>query len=456
MFTRRSLMWLAVVVALLAVAVTQRGPAPAVAQQPIEITYWAFGSEGSAKADTGEMWSDWYGKKLDAYQKANPGVTINFALKGMESGGTTLYVDSAVAAGTPPDIYYDDIFRVQKYYQAGLLDRVDGALTAEDKAAYPAAFLALMTDSAGKLYAIPAGTGYQGYGINKTMFDQAGLTDLLPKDPDRNWTTDEFTAACKAINKPPDRYCTIFFAKTPSSDALFNSFFGGFPGCAMFDPAAKKYVVNSPACVEAMKWLHSLSDQGLIVPGPAGFTDDDAQAYWQRQQIAMGGGYGFDLKAITANGLKDGTIKGPMETYIVNFPHKPGSPPTPLGTFNPHVWSVFKQEDPKKLEAILSLISYMQKPENVVELAAGWSEAAVRQDAPNPWKDDPDWAWAVSEAQKVGARNYYFWQGVPCSYNEVRLAWAEARQAFWEPNSDIQTILDDFVAKANDIIGQCK
>ena len=35
--------------------------------KPIEITYWAFGSEGSAKADTGELWSDWYGKKLDAF-----------------------------------------------------------------------------------------------------------------------------------------------------------------------------------------------------------------------------------------------------------------------------------------------------------------------------------------------------------------------------------------------------
>jgi ABC-type glycerol-3-phosphate transport system substrate-binding protein len=60
---------------------------------------------------------------------------------------------------------------------------VDGALTAEDKAAYPAATLALMTDEAGKLYAIPAGTGYQAYIIDKTMFDNAGLTDLRPRIP---------------------------------------------------------------------------------------------------------------------------------------------------------------------------------------------------------------------------------------------------------------------------------
>jgi ABC-type glycerol-3-phosphate transport system substrate-binding protein len=168
--------------------------------------------------------------------------------------------------------------------------------------------------------------------------------------------------ACKAINKPPERYCTMFLAKTRSSDAMFNAFFGGFPGCDLFDVAKKQYVVNSPACVEAMKWLHSLSDEGLIVPGPAGFEDNDSYTYWQRQQIAMGG-YGFELNALTRQGLKDGTIKGPLEYLLVNYPHKPDAPPPPMGTFNPHVWSVFKQQDPKKLEAILSLISYYDTPD---------------------------------------------------------------------------------------------
>jgi len=426
-----------------------------VAPERVEITYWIFGSEGQAKLDNGELWSDFYGRVVNEYEKTHPGVAINWALRGGESGGTTLYIDSAVTAGTPPDIYYDDIFRVNKFAQQGLLETVDGALTDEDRAAYPPEFLALMTDKAGKLYAIPAGTGYQAYLINKTMFEEAGLTDLLPKDPDRTWTTEEFMKACRAINKPPEHYCTMFFAKTPSSDAEFNAYFGGFPGCDMFDPAQQKYVVNSPACLEAMQFLHSLSEEGLIVPGPAGLTDDDSELYLKRKEIAMRG-YGFSYRGTIKNGLADGSIEPPLDYELVNYPNKPGAPPAPMGTWNPHVWSVFKQEDPKKLAVILDFINYMQKPDIVVQIAAGWQDVAIRKDTINPWKDDPDWQWVVPLVAKIGAKNYYYWQGVPCNYTEVRLAWAEARQAFWEPDADIQQILDDFVEKANGIITDCQ
>jgi len=187
-----------------------------VAPERIEITYWIFGSEGSAKQDDGVLWSDFYGGVINEYERLHPGVDINFAIRGQETGGTTLYVDSAVAAGSPPDIYYDDIFRVRKYAQAGLMETIDAALTPEDKAAYDPNILALMTNQDAELYAVPCGVGYVAYTINKTLFENAGLEDLLPEEPDRNWTTDEFMEACRAINDPDnDVYCTMFFAKTP-------------------------------------------------------------------------------------------------------------------------------------------------------------------------------------------------------------------------------------------------
>jgi len=311
-----------------------------------------------------------------------------------------------------------------------------------------------MTDENG-LYAIPAGTGYVAYVINKTMFEEAGLEDMLPQDPDRNWTTEEFLEACRAINDPPDRYCTMFFAKTPSFDTSFNNWFGGFPGCELFDAETGEYTVNSPECVEAMTWLHGLLEEGLMVPGPSGFVDDDQDGYWRRQEIAMTGG-GFWYNGVTKLGLEDGSIEGPMEYLLVNYPHKPDAPPPPMGTWNPHTWSVFEQEDPEKLAVILDFINYVQQPDIAVQIAAGWNEVAVRNDAANPWADDPDWNWVVPVAQEYGAKNYYYWNGVPCSYNEVRLTWAEARQGFWEPDADIQAILDDFVEQASAIIAECE
>ncbi|NOZ50025.1 MAG: extracellular solute-binding protein [Chloroflexi bacterium] len=424
-----------------------------VAPERIDITMWVFGSEGSAKADTGELWSDFYSRVINEYEKQHPGVNINFFLRGVEAGGTTTFVDAAVAAGTPPDIYYDGTFRIQKYAQAGLLELLDGAITEKDKAAYDPGILSVTTGPDG-IWALPIGTGYVAYVINKTMFEEAGLGDLLPQEPDRNWTTDEFLKACRAINDPPNRYCTMFFAKTPSFDTSFNNWFGGFPGCDLYDKEKQEYVANSPECVEAMTFLHSLQEEGLTVPGPSGFVDDDQDGYWKRQEIAMTGG-GFWYNGVTTRGLEDGSIKGPMEYLLVNYPHKPGAPPTPMGTWDPHAWSVFKQDNPKKLAVILDFINYLQQPEIGVQIAAGWNEVSVRNDALNPWADDPDWAWVVPVVQKYGAKNYYYSSGVPCNYNEVRLAWAEARQAFWEPDADIQQILDDFVGQANGIIAEC-
>ena len=159
---------------------------------------------------------------------------------------------------------------------------------------------------------------------------------------------------------------------------------------------------------------------------------------------------------VTTRGLEDGSIEAPLEYMVVNYPHEPGAPPPPLSVNLPHAWSIFKQDDPDKLAAIYDFIHYMQQPEFVSEIAAGWNEMPVRTDAPSPYQDDPEWAWMSSSAQEYGSKNYYYSTGVPCNYNEVRLAWAVTRQAFWEPDVDVQAVLDEFVEKVNGIIAECQ
>ena len=122
---------------------------------------------------------------------------------------------------------------------------------------------------------------------------------------------------------------------------------------------------------------------------------------------------------------------------------------------NPDVWGLFKQSDPAKQKAIYELISYMQKPEIASKIAEGWGKIPVRSDAPFK-SDDPAVAGPLAAARKFGSYDPYFVNGVPCNYNDVRQAWAEARQAFWQDKADTQTILNDFVKRANTIIGTCK
>ncbi len=433
------------------VPVTEVPPAEAPTAEPVNITYWAFGSEGSAMTG-GELWSDWYTKIFKQYEQDHPGVKIDFALKGYDASGSTLVVDTAVSAGTPPDVYFDTKFRVKKYRDAKLLEDLSPALTAADSDAYDPTVLAGSKDGEAT-WSIPADGGYFNMIVNKSLFEKAGLTDLLPKGPDYSWTTEEFMKACEAINKPPDVYCTAFFAGSTSMDSATNLWLAGYPDCKFFDQAAGKYTVNSPACVEAFTFLHSIYEKGYMVPGAAGLIDDTTDPYWLNQQVAalaQGNWYA----SITSKAVDSKTIQ-PFDYIFVQVPNKPGAPVTPAGMANPDVWGVFKQSDPARLKAIYELIQYMQQPEIAAQIAAGWGKIPVRKDAKFE-SDNPAVAEPLAAARKFGSYDPYFVNGVPCGYNDVRQAWATARQALWQDNANIQQILDDFVQAADGIIAGCQ
>lgn len=423
----------------------------AIPPKPVTITYWAFGSEGATMTD-GTLWSDWYAKILKQYETDHPGVTIDFALKGYDASGSTLVVDTAVAAGTPPDIYFDTKFRVKKYQDAKLLQDLTLALTDADIAAYDPAVLA-GSKSDTMMWSIPADGGYWNMIVNTDLFTKAGKTDLLPKAPDYTWTTEEFMKACQAINNPPNVYCTAFFAGSTSMDSATNEWLSGWPDCKFYDASNQKYTVNSPACVEAFTFLHSIYDQGLMVPGAAGLIDDTTDPYWLSQQVAiLDQGNWYD--SITKKGIAAKSIE-PFNYIFVQVPNKTGAPVSPVGMSNPDVWGVFKQTDADKLQAIYDLIQFMQKPDIATQIAVGWGKIPIRNDA-NFTSADPAVAEPMAAAKKFGSYDPYFVNGVPCGYNDVRQAWAEARQAFWQDKANIQTVLDDFVQRADGIISACK
>lgn len=428
----------------------ERTAEPTEVVTPVSITYWAFGSDGSVMTD-GKLWADWYQEIFTEYEASHPGVTIDFALKGYDASGSTLVVDTAIAAGTPPDVYFDTKFRVKKYLDAGLLEDLTPALTEEDIAAYDAGVFS-GSKYGDMIWSIPATGGYWNMIVNKTLFEQAGLADLLPKEPDYSWTTDEFLTACQAINNPPDVYCTAFFAGSTSMDSATNGWLAGFPDCKFYDAATKTYTVNSPECVEAFTFLYSIYEQGLMVPGAAGLIDDTTDPYWLSQQVAiLDQGNWYD--SITKKGIADGSVEA-FDYIFVQVPNQPDAPVSPALMSNPDVWGVFTQTEDAKKAAIFDLINYMQKPEIAEKIAEGWGKIPVRTDA-NFNSDDPAVSGPLAAARKFGTYDPYFVNGVPCNYTDVRQAWAEARQKLWQDNADIQQILDDFVTQANSIIGTC-
>jgi hypothetical protein len=96
----------------------------------------------------------------------------------------------------------------------------------------------------------------------------------------------------------------------------------------------------------------------------------------------------------------------------------------------------------------------MQQPDIATAIAVGWGKHPVRTDAKFE-STDPAVAEPLAAARKFGSYDPYFVNGVPCNYNDVRQAWAETRQAFWQDKADVQVLLDGFVERANGIVTSC-
>ena len=88
---------------------------------PTKITAWFFGSEDQKLPDGTPIGQWWRDNVVKPFMEQNPGIEVDFAMKGAEAGGTTLFVDTAFAAGQPPDVYMDSLFRIGKYGQKDAL-----------------------------------------------------------------------------------------------------------------------------------------------------------------------------------------------------------------------------------------------------------------------------------------------------------------------------------------------
>ena len=125
-------------------ATTAPEPA-AVPAQKVKIAYWTFGSEDMKMPD-GTLVGDWTrANMIKHFMAANPDIEVEYSIRGYEAGGTTLFVDTALAAGEQPDVYADAIFRIAKYAHKDLYLPLDPILTAEKIATFDPSWIPSVT-----------------------------------------------------------------------------------------------------------------------------------------------------------------------------------------------------------------------------------------------------------------------------------------------------------------------
>jgi raffinose/stachyose/melibiose transport system substrate-binding protein len=168
------------------------------------------------------------------YMASHPNVTIKITIVSNDAFKTKL--NTQMQAGTPPDLFQSWGGGVmQQYAQAGLLQDIT-AQTQDVAGNFTPAVLNLYTVN-GKRYGIPWDAGAVGFWYNKTMFQQAGITDVPPASQPPSW--DQFTGWIKKLQAKgitpialgakdqwPGAFWWEYFATRIGGQAEFNKAYG--------------------------------------------------------------------------------------------------------------------------------------------------------------------------------------------------------------------------------------
>ena len=132
---------------------------------------------------------------LSAFEREHPGIVVRRINPG-DSGQYFTKLQTMMAAGEPPDVFYMDFERIPTFASAGQLAPLDEAIAVEEY--FTPAVDAFRFDGTrqgrGTLYGIPKDFTTVGFYYNASLFRRAGVP--LPED---DWTWDDFITAARRI-----------------------------------------------------------------------------------------------------------------------------------------------------------------------------------------------------------------------------------------------------------------
>lgn len=410
--------------------------------EQVELVFWTYPVLDLPGQKPGE-----YNEVLvKKFQDKYPNVNIKLEIIPYDGGDQKVNV--ALASNTAPDIFNDYPGRTTGYAQRGYTVPLNDMFSDEQLSQIPEDVLRMVSLSDGTLFSYPTGLGGTMLVINKTLVEAAGATHLLPQGEMRTWTTEQFEQLLRAVKdyQQDDSYPMTLFALNEQGDMLYHSFMAGFGGQKFKDNRVESDM-NSPENVQALEWVKSLVDKGLVFPNPETRPASMSNDYFVQGKTAVALG-SLNTINLVKQAKADGTIAEEFEMMLAPFP----SAREDHGVIVPGggVFVVFNNGDEKKIEYAKKFIDFAVNEDPEFFIAAKAFDVYGKQVMADELNSEQLYmSKVITETAKIS--------GIDLSYDvdgytQTRAVFFPEMQAIFIGAKTPQQAMDDFVKKSNDIV----
>jgi ABC-type glycerol-3-phosphate transport system substrate-binding protein len=326
-------------------------------------------------------------------------VKIKSELLPWQDGQKKLYV--AAASGVyQPDIFYQPATYMNRLANGGHVEEVDRYLTKEDTDdTFPAVLK--RNRYKGKLYFFPWLTYTSLVFVNRAIFKEKGAENLLPTNENRTWTLDEFSRAAQAVT----------FKRGDADVYGFGTFFGNPAhwfqplwgmGARVFNDEGTKIVMSDPGnrdtIVRGLQWYLDLQDATKsLLPGLAAGQWPPVQDAFYQGRLAMA-----PMQIPSYQGVRNAQAQGKVtaggfDLYGVSVPADKGQDPHPY--IEDGGWTIFKQKDGAKLDALMGFGRWLGNTENQRAIEANTTLPCRKSAMSGMYADDRFMQFAINTAQ---------------------------------------------------------
>ncbi|MET3534162.1 multiple sugar transport system substrate-binding protein [Streptococcus parasuis] len=392
-----------------------------------EITWWAFPVFTQENTDDGV--GTYEQKIIDAFQEANPDITVKLETIDFTSGPEK--ITTAIEAGTAPDVLFDAPGRIITYGKNGKLADLNDLFTDEYVKDVNNDNIIQASKAGDTAYMYPISSAPFYMALNKAMLEDAGVLELV-KD---GWTTDDFEKVIKAL-KDKGYNPGSLFSNGQGGDQGTRAFLANLYSGSITDEAVTKYTTDSEQMIKALDKVAGWIKDGYMMNGSQYAGGDDIQNFANGQTSYT------ILWAPSQNGIQQQLLEASkVEVLEVPFPSEDGKADL---EYLVNGFAVFNNGDEARVAAAKKFIQFIADdaewgPKNVVRTGA----FPVRTSFGELYSDER--MAMISKWTEYYSPYYNTIDG----FAEMRTLWFPMLQSVSNGETDATTALKDFTEKAN-------